>query len=270
MTILISVGGLPYAEQTVRFGTLVAQILGESVMLLTVQADAVDLSGADRMLDQLAEMSAVPVVEKLVVEGTAVNEIVNVCQSGNYKMLILGTRAVHGLPLEQSGKIARKISNKVPVPLLVVKDAPTAVNHLLISTSGLAGSELVVKAGFEFARSANAKVTLLYVSDPMPQMYAGLDIMHETVAEVIASDTLVGKHLQWTQNLAASWQVEATITMRQGLVVEEILQETEANEYDLIVVGAPHHKTLWQTLTLGDISPHIIENAPASVMVVRS
>ena len=270
MKILVCVAGMPYAEQTVEFGILIARLYGASVTLLTVVANDSDAPEAKEMLASLAQQMQADVAEQIVRLGrTAVSEIVFECQRGDYDMVVLGTRVIHGFSLFKRSGVARTITQKVPIPVLVVKQAPAGLHRILICTSGQEREPTVIQTGLELAALAQAAVRLLYVADPMPQMYSGLEEMEETIEELLASGTPIAKQLRRAVDMLGRASVEAQLIKRHGLVVDEILKEIEETPYDLVVIGASEHEVFWQALILGNVSPYVVENASCSVLVVH-
>ncbi len=270
MKILICVGGNIYADQTVQFGSLIANLLQASITLMTVigENDA-DVLG-EQALVELAAKSLIDVNEMRVRHGTAVHEIIEECRANDYDMIVVGTREMSGLSLLPSSKVARRLAGKVPVPILVVKNSVEHLRSILICTGGQEKGLMAVQLGAQLAASAQAEVRLLYVSDPLPQMYAGLATMDETVDELLASGTPVAEHLQQAKSILVQEKVSYQILERHGLVIEEILAEIDEGGYDLVVIGATQHDHIWQTVVMGNVSPRIIENATCSVLVVRS
>ena len=270
MKILVCVAGMPYAEQTVEFGILIAHFYGASVTLLTVVAVESDVPEAKDVLASLARQMQVDVYEQIVRQGvTAVSEIVSECQQGDYDMVLLGTRMIHGFSLFKRSGVARTVTKKVPIPVLVVKQVPTVLQRILICTSGQEREPTIIQTGLHLASLAQAAVRLLYVADPMPHMYSGLEEMEETVDELLDSGTTIAEQLKQTVELLDKASVDTRLIMRHGVVVDEILKEIEETAYDLVIIGATDHEAFWQALVLGRVSPYVVENASCSVMVVH-
>ena len=59
------------------------------------------------------------------------------------------------------------------------------------------------------------------------------------------------------------------LKVRHGIVSEEIICEAEEGRYDLIVIGARTEISLLNDLLMEKVTPHIVEHAPSSVLVVR-
>jgi nucleotide-binding universal stress UspA family protein len=63
--------------------------------------------------------------------------------------------------------------------------------------------------------------------------------------------------------------VSGEITIRHGIVSEEILREAAEHDYDLLVIGARAEMSLLTELLMEKVTPQIVEHALHSVLVVR-
>ena len=270
MKILVCVGGMPCSDLTVQFGELIADLYQATMTLLTVVDNDALKPEATQTLSRLARQADTEAEMKIVQRETAVQGIVDECQTGRYDLVVIGTRIIHGISLSKSSTIAQRVTKKVPIPVFVVKEEPVQLQRILICTSGQDQGLEVIQAGLKLASLTQAEVRLLYVADPLPQMYVGLETMEETVEELLASGTPIAAHLQQAREMAAAVAVPMRILKRHGIIIDQILLEIEESHYDLVVIGATQHENFWQALTLGNVSPYIVENASCSVMVIHS
>ena len=82
------------------------------------------------------------------------------------------------------------------------------------------------------------------------------------------SDTPEGRTLQQDLALFTSKGIQPRMEVRHGLVVDEILNEAQAGDHDLIVIGA-HHEEGWQRLLLDDIALQITNRADRPILIMR-
>jgi nucleotide-binding universal stress UspA family protein len=101
-----------------------------------------------------------------------------------------------------------------------------------------------------------------------PAIYAHLPKMEETVAWLLNSDSELGVNLRYEKETLESMGVPTDVRLHQGSVLEKILAETRANNYDLVVTGSALNRGL-RTYVLGDISREIINRLDCAVLVVR-
>ena len=100
-------------------------------------------------------------------------------------------------------------------------------------------------------------------------MYSGLEDMDETLPELLQTNTPIAQHLRWAAHYLSQIGVPGEIKIRHGIVSEEIIREAEEGRYDLIVIGARTEMSLLNDLLMEKVTPHIVEHAPSSVLVVR-
>ena len=128
----------------------------------------------------------------------------------------------------------------------------------------------VLKAGARLAEISGAAVTVLYVTNPVPTMYTGLDAIDESLEELLQSDTPIAQHLHWSAQYLNELGVKAVVKLAQGVASDVILREARQGIYDLLVIGASSLAGgLLRKLVIDQVTPHVIERAPCSVLVVR-
>lgn len=269
MNVLICVSELPFAEKTVQMGGLIANLLQRPVSLLKVIGQNGEKETAVATLQEAEQMLETPVTETAVSLGTPSQEILNQAESGRYSLIAIGAHTTRNLWDQFLQSVTQKVANQTTVSVLVVRDEPPALRRILICTSGHSNSEMVVRNGAALARLAGAKVTLLHVTKSLPAMYTGLQEMEETLPELLQTDTPLAQHLRWASEYLVKTQVPAELKLRHGIAVDELLAETQAVSYDLMMIGSQTEHNLLNSLLLGQVTPKIIDNAPCSVLVIR-
>ncbi|MGB4869580.1 MAG: universal stress protein, partial [Candidatus Promineifilaceae bacterium] len=82
--------------------------------------------------------------------------------------------------------------------------------------------------------------------------------------------TPLAQQLTWAAAYLTDQGVTGELKMRRGVVADEIALEALEGDYNLVVVGARAGSNFWNDLLVGSITPHIVEKAPCSVLVVRT
>jgi nucleotide-binding universal stress UspA family protein len=273
LKILICVGGLPFAEPTLKFGNLVAALSESEVTLLTVVDGRRTKSDAAAMLAKARELLDVAVHEVKVRKGQSVEEIVEEACNLGYDMIVVGSRVMNRftqlLLRSVTQQVTKKVMARAPISVLVVKEERPSLKRILICTGGQKINQAVIEQGAQLAKAADAVVQLLYVTTPVPGMYSGLEDMDETLPELLQTNTPIAKHLRWAAHYLSQIGVSGDIKVRHGVVSEEILHEAREGGYDLIVVGSRTEMPLLNELLMEKVTPQIVEHAPSSVLVVR-
>jgi nucleotide-binding universal stress UspA family protein len=271
MNILVCVAGLPYGEPTIRFAGTVAGLTESSLTLLHVAPRDCDRANSVQVLDAAVGLLPDLAVETSFRQGNPARMILAEIGDNGYDMVIIGANQTPGLRQRLLGSVARQVTSRSPVSVLVVKSTKSDLSRLLICTGGAKVSELAIETGAMLAKAAGARATLLHVIGSVPSMYTGLEEIEETLSELLQTDTLFARHLRHGAETLSARGVKAELRLRMGGVTGEILREIDDGEYGLLVVGASRWwgRGLPTGWLLGDITREVVDNAPCSVLVVR-
>lgn len=269
MRTLICVRKLPYSKDTIRFGSLVAKLEAASLVLMTVVEDEDGIPEAEKGLDQARSLLDRPTATTKVRVGHALEEILKESQEYEYDLLVIGAHDVAGFLDKFLGNVTGKVANKARMSVLVVREGRPVLQRILVAIGGQKMNRNLIETGASLAQAAGAKVTVLYVTTPVPSMYTGLDGIEETLEELLQTDTPIAQHLRWSARYLADQGIESEVEIRHGVVADEIIREAMKGHYDLVVIGpAPLEGTL-RRLMMDKVTPQVVDRAPCSVLVVR-
>jgi nucleotide-binding universal stress UspA family protein len=269
MAALICIRQLPYSESTVRFGGLVATIMKSPITLMTVIKSeqerplaAEQLESARALLDGSAAITKIRY-------GEATEEILLESREQAYDVIVIGSHELGGLLDSLVASITDKVADRAGACVLVVTEGRGSVQKILIPIGGQQMNRAVVEAGARLARRANASVTILYITDPVPSMYTGLDAIEETLEELLQTDTPVASHLRWSARYLNRQGITAELKMIMGVASYAIPREARQGDYDLIVMGARVSTGPFRRLLIDQVTPHVVAHAPCPVLIVR-
>ena len=175
-------------------------------------------------------------------------------------LLSIGSRGLDALDRFMLGSISNHAIHHAPCSVLVVKEPPRPVRHLLLAVDGSAASDKAVKF-------------LLRTINPMPD---GPD--HEPIMVTVTHAVPyfkypevkeIGKTLiqRYGAKLAKSgFQIREAL--RLGKPADEILTVAKQDKADLIVTGAKGLGAIRRVL-LGSVSTRVAQYAHCGVLVVR-
>jgi nucleotide-binding universal stress UspA family protein len=268
MHTLLCISDFPYALKTISFTGPVIQALGSKVSVLTVRPQIEEEDLGKWVVDRACESLPTEPTACLIRRGIPIEEILKEIDSGEYDMVAVGTHETPRWGERFLGIFARRIVAQSNISALVIRNPHQEIEHILVATTGTESSKPVVDTGANLAEATGAKVTLLYVSDPVPSMYSGLERIEETLPEMLQSDTPLAKNLRDSAASLRARGINAHIEMRRGTPPEEIILAAQAVKYDLLVVGATGHQGL-DRLLYHEVTLQIVDQAPLPVMVVR-
>jgi nucleotide-binding universal stress UspA family protein len=282
MQILMTTHAAPHDEAALRFGVEVARRAGELPTVLTVVRNEKDRRQGDAVLAharEILEVRGLKVWTRLRV-GHPAAEIVREIEEGDYGLVIVGDSQNHNLATRfLHGSTAVRVVEHAPCPVIVAKGKANLIRRILLCDSGAASPSVGLGAGPSVPGRFTAQlagllqggeeITILHV---MSQMSAGPGVegkpLRAGAEELIARATPEGELLEQDAAALERLGVHARVKVRHGLVVDEILSETQRGDHDLVVIGA-YRGEGWQRILLDDLAHRIIVQLDRPVLVVR-
>lgn len=255
------------SKETLRFAELVCNALElEAVLVHVAPADEAPEIGK-QLLDDAREMRLEKKADQKVLTGHIEQQILAELGRKPYQLVILGTAVQR---IEQApSQLTRRLAEKAKTSVLVIRQPPQALRHILICTGGRQRSVPGIKLGIRLAKATGATTTILHVAGSPPAMYTGLDALEERVQDVLERDSPLGQHLRDAAAMAEEAGIEANIELRHGIVAEEILRACDVTPCDLIVIGAPKPGAFLDRLMLGRVGPQLLASSPRSTLITR-
>lgn len=215
--------------------------------------------------------------------GQPVEQIAAEAAEHFYHLVVVGSRARHGLSRLLFGSVvrdlSRDLSQHLKVPLLAVTEGFTTIRRVLICTSGERSGEIDARIGGSIAAQVGADVKMLHVMSQIALIPdAPLADLVEDTAHLMLSGTREGRHMQRTLEILDQVGVAPEhrhAEVRRGLVLDEIAREAREGNYDLVVIGAhavPQERS-WRELRAmlqENLADEILTEIPRPVLVVRS
>lgn len=138
--------------------------------------------------------------------------------------------------------------------------------NILVGYDGSKGSQLALRRAVVLAREYGARLTALWVREPLPRY---TDLPGEPESEVEAAEEYFQERQKEVAQMAAEHGLAITCETRRGHPAKTIVQVAVELGCDLIVVGHSDHSELWGRL-LGDTADRISDHAHCSVLIVKN
>ncbi len=268
---LVCTIGSAQHRDTLHFATQIARALTAEVTLLGVANQKRKIEGLAQKLDRGAQAfgeQGLP-AQVRVEAGDAESIVMSEIQSNSYDLVVLGALGKRRSRHKIVDWVAMRIIEQAQTSVLVVKGSRSSISRVLICSSASEYGHLSIWAGSAVACGARAQATLLHVVGSMPTMYAGLEQMEETLAEVLKSETEMAKELKWAAQVVRAECEISQLKLRRGLAADEILAEGREGDYDLIVLGSSVAAGGLVRVLMGDLTREILHRAQRPVLVVR-
>jgi len=137
---------------------------------------------------------------------------------------------------------------------------------ILVGYDGSKGGKAALGRAVLMAKSANARITALWVREPLPRY---TDLPGEPEEEAEAADDYFKERQKEVAEVAAQHGVPILCQTRSGHPAKAVVKFADEGGYDLIVIGHSDHSELWGRL-LGDTADRISDHAHCSVLIVKT
>lgn len=211
----------PGGQAATEFGCRLAASTGAAASLLAVTTPQETVTRARERLQSVREQwrSQLPELGTDVRQGNTAGEIVRTAQEGQFEIVVMGA---HGKGL---GATTLRVLENAEISVLVVRESRPRLKKILILTAAGEPGKADVRMGGRVAARTGASVTVLHVTNPDVAAYV------RDRAE---------RHLSQAQASLESANVETRVAIKESTsLARGILDEVEAGDYDLIVLGAP-------------------------------
>ncbi len=265
---IMCVGTLSPEPRAIHFAEQVSRALDFDLVLLHVPESGEKVESGEGILNRTLELLTESPQRSILEEGNFEETIHQEVDREPYQLVILGTSCRS--PEEHLTKRSQRLALDLADSVLVMCDPPEKLRHLLICTGGHKGSTPVEDWGIRLARGSGAEATILHIVTDAPSMYIGLPALEEGLEEILSRETPLAQHLKETVRRADSAGVSVKLSLRHGIVVEEILRACETEHYDLIVIGSLEPGRILDHLAMGRIGPQLLSSVKTSVLIIRT
>ena len=194
-------------------------------------------------------------------------EVVKECENRAVHLIVMSSHGQSGWVESFLGSNTEKILRLSNVPVLVVRtehESRAGGNRILIPLDGSKRAENALTQAIELAPGGSARITLIGVSVVF-QGHAFEGDMRTTVEPDLKKiNEYLEKHSEWLAN--QGYNVD--IVVRRGNPAEEILQFSEENDTDLILMTTQGRTGLASWL-YGSVAERVLRKSKCSVLVLK-
>jgi nucleotide-binding universal stress UspA family protein len=210
-------------------------------------------------------------------EGEAPEEgIARTALTGDYNLVILAPAGRRGFIRLFYGSMVAKVVRKVSTSVMVVRAGAVPPRRILVCVSGSRHSLTNVRAAAQLAVIFGGSVTIMMVLSQLPVQFsdeadqAGSGKPGEGGAgwqeAFLKSDHSLAAHLRAARDLLHNLGARGGVRVVEGLVVDEILDELEAFDHDLLVLGT--HRAEDYDPMYEDLTSEMVQKSTRTTLVV--
>jgi nucleotide-binding universal stress UspA family protein len=253
MDCLVYVDPSQRGNWALSLAALVLPGLADHVVLLATEEDAA--RHPELLPDAQARLAALNASTRLA-RGPAERAIGAEVAGHGYGLVVVPPAGRNALQRMLKGSRVATVVRSVPASVLVARRPPARLERILVALSGGAATPRVASAALALEKATGARASFLHVASEVTLPYAPEAGETKAPPADPAADA--------RDALRSSGR---ELVVREGLVVEEILEEVESGAYDLLVVGAPGQAgSEWAR---EDVTERLLLGCATSVLIVR-
>jgi nucleotide-binding universal stress UspA family protein len=267
MKILMCHDGSKEMEKAIRFAGGIAKACDADVILLGIVEPGSDDSAMQAHWQRARALLEDDHIRTELVSkpGPPVMEIIEHTESSDYDLVIIGA----GLAGVAMPAKAYELAQRIEAPVLLFTGDRTTLQKILICSGGKNYIEKAISGAGKIARGTGAGVTLLHVAAELPLIYADLISREKDVEALLDSTSELGRNLRQQKGMLEKMGVTVEVSLRHGLVIDQVIAEANQGDYDLIVVGSPVARGPLFSYVLGDVTREIVNRACCPVLIAR-
>jgi nucleotide-binding universal stress UspA family protein len=254
MDVLVYVDPLPRGDWALTVAAQLSSGWARSVHLLATSEDvATDVSLLVRARKHLAPGAAVTESSR---PGPAEHAVVLEASARHYDLVLVPPAGRGAIARMLKGSRVATVVRRLRTPVLVARRPPARIERVLAALSGRDSSAPVIDAALDWERHAGARASFLHVR---PEVAVPLGVGAGT-------EEPPGKaELEAARAALRARAREADLRERDGLVVEEVLDEYEVGAHHLLVIGARGEEAGFGH---EDVTERLLLRCPGSTLIV--
>ena len=274
--IFIFTNGRPTTLPAIEYGAWLGASLRTPVRLVGVDEDPSpsqideDVHPLESVFEKAVEIFLKAGTEyHLEVQQGHAEEVIPRRVKGQDALVVVGPLGRPPLKRFLSGRSLRHLMEHVTVPIVYVPKVKLPPKKLLVCLGGLGYEVTAETLAMKLATMTNAEVVLLTVVPPVDFDYPEARVVRENWQHLADTDTLAGRSLRKGLSIAKEAGLAASVKIRNGIVVEEILAEVQDGNYDLLCMGSAHSSNALRQLYTPNVTAEIAESDLVPVLTAR-
>jgi nucleotide-binding universal stress UspA family protein len=168
-----------------------------------------------------------------------------------------------------TGRSIRPLMEKIREPILYVPEVRFPLKRVLISAGGLGYEAAAENLALQIAAVSQAEVTILHVVPPTDLDYPTTRGLRGHITDLAETNTLPGRSLRHALEMAQEAGLNARVIGRQGIVVEEIVDEVQEGNYDMVCMGSSYSANTLRQYYAPNVTAEIADVVRCPLLIAR-
>jgi nucleotide-binding universal stress UspA family protein len=272
MRLLICSDGSERSKRAIRFAAIVASATKAESTIFGITQNPQQ----EAKLREILRAASIKLesgggrVEIAMKSGDPVTEIIQLTRDRTYDLVVIGAKRRGGQEFFLPSAKAYSITEAISPPVLVVPCERRQLKRILICSGGGPYIENAVRFAARMAKDLLAEITLLNVVPQPPAMHGTLYRRQQDVEALLRSDSALARNLRIERKIIEDAGVPATVRIRHGMVIDQILTEVTIGDHDLVIAGSWAIPDRWRSYAIGNLTREIVNRIDRPVLVIRS
>ena len=272
--VLIITNGSKESLPAIEEGAWLAKTLGLKITLLGLAerqnpAAIDDTHPLEAVFEKaIALFQAQGAAYRLEVRNGSAEKVVPQEAQQNDSIVVMGPLGRPQIQRFLAGRSIRHFIEEVEQPILYVPNAMVPVKRVVISVGGLGYDVNAEHLASQIALKSGAEAVLLHIVPPIDLNYPTAQTVSRNWQHLTETDTPVGRSLRQSLENMKAIGVSAVVKVRQGNVVEEILEECRQGT-DLLCMGSSYSVHSLRQMYSTNVTAEIMDSAHCPVLTAR-
>jgi nucleotide-binding universal stress UspA family protein len=273
--LLITTNGFKGTWPAIEYGAWMASVVDANVTLLGVNeklnpAAIDDHHPLEDVFEKAVELfKSMNIQYTLEVQNGDAEEIIPRKTREQDYTTVIGRLGRPQIKRMLTGRSIRHLMEQIEKPILYVPEIKLPLKKVLICIGGLGYEITAENIAMRMAVKSNAEITLLHIVPPMDLDYPTARAVRDNWKTLSKTDTPIGRSLRQGLEIAQANGLTATVTARQGNIVEEIFLELKEGNYDLLCMGSPYSANALRQMYATNVTAEVAETANIPILTAR-
>ncbi len=270
-TLLLCTNGAAVGQPALDYGVWLAEQLELPVTLLgIVESSQYETEVKEMLLATETQLETAQVPYTTHVRVGRAREVICAETLPEQHLVVLGPMGRPRWKQILQGSAFRRMMPNLQAPFIYTSMAHQQLARILICTGALDYAISAECWALYLAQRMKASLTILHVAEAIHYHYPTAEEIGTHWEDFLNADIPQARHLRTLLERAENQEVAATLQVRHGTVVHEIIAAAQAESYDLVVMGSKHSSHSLRRQYLPDVTAEVMETLKVPVLVVRA
>lgn len=270
-SLLLCTNGAPEGRPALDYGIWLAGQLQLPVTLLGIVEHAAQSAVVVQVLHAAqAQLDASGIPHTTLHREGRVRNVVRAEAKSEQHVVVIGPLGRPQWRRWLQGSAFRRMMPGLQAPLIYAPTAQHQLRRILICTGALDYAVSAECWALYLARRVGAALTILHIAEAVHYHYPTADKMETHWKDLLQTDIPQARHLRELLEQVQAQHIEATLHVRHGTVVREIVAEVRQGQHDLVVMGSKHSSQSLRSQYLPDVTANVMESLEVPVLAVVS